>query len=72
MLQERAAANDIERLHATTDRQDRQAVGDGGLQQRQLERVVPGIDAFGLRVAGGAVDRRVDIRAAHHDQRIDP
>lgn len=70
MLDEGAAANDIERLHAATNGQYRYIVGDGRLHQREFERVLPGIDTFGLLVSQCAVSRGVDVSPAHHDQRI--
>ena len=64
MLVQRAAARDVEHLHAAADGQDRQPAGVGGPGQRQLELVELGLDRAGARVAALAVGTRVQVRTA--------
>ena len=64
VLEERAAARDVERLGAAADAEDRQAGGVGVARDRQLEGVQVGLDRAELGVRLGAVGGGVDVRAA--------
>ena len=64
VLEERAAARDVERLGAAADAEDRQAAGVGMARDRQLEGVHVGLHRAELGVRLGAVGGRVDVRAA--------
>lgn len=71
VLPERSAERDIQDLHAAADGEERKVAGDGGLGERQLERV-----ALGLRRHFGvkdllAVVRRIDVFATGEKDAVD-
>ena len=72
MLVQRAAAGDVEDLHAAADREDRQPVGVGGACQRQLELVKVCLDRAGALVAALAVGLGIQVGPAGQADAVDP
>jgi len=71
VLQQRAAAGDVEHLHPAADPEERQIPLDRALGQRDLERVALRVDVDGRGVHGLAVGGGVDVRAAGEDQAVE-
>ena len=72
MLVQRAAAGDVERLHAAADREHRQVARGGGAQQRELVLVADAVDVRAeQRVALVPVGRGVEVRAAAEEQAVE-
>ena len=71
VLHQRAAAGDVDQLHAPADAEHRQVALDRRAGQRDLERVALGHRVDGLRVRPLAVAGRVDVGAAGEHQPVD-
>ena len=72
ILQQRAAARDVEHLQAAADRQHGQLARLGGADERDLEAVEVRLGGAEAGVGLGAVDRRVQVRAARQAQAAEP
>ena len=68
VLFQRAPQVDVQELHPTADREERQIALDGDVRQRQLQAVAKGIDVAGSGVWLLAVQGRVDVPTARQDQ----
>ena len=71
VLDEVAAARDVQELEAAADRERRHVALERGLQQRQLARVAARLRRVGLGMRLGAVRARVDVRAAGEDDPVE-
>ena len=71
VLDQRAAANDIDQLHPAADAQHRDVLRECGPQQRELGRVALGTGVGRLRLGLGAVAGRVEVRAAGQHEPVD-
>ena len=73
MLVQRAAADDVQRLHAAADRQQREVALGGGGEQGELVLVGDAIDVGAERgVRQLSVRRRVEVGPAAEDQAVEP
>ena len=71
VLNEVAAAQHVQQLEATTNRERRQVTVEGGLEQPQLAGVPVGLRRVGLRMPLGFVARRVDVDATRENDPVE-
>ena len=71
MLDEVAAAEDVQELEAATDRKCREVTLERGLEQSQLTGIAVHLRRVGRGVAFGAVLRRVDVDPAREDDAVE-
>ena len=71
LLDERAAARDVEHLHAPADTQQRQVALERAAGQRELEAVAPRPHPDRLLRARLAVEARADVAAAGDEQAVE-
>ena len=71
MLDQVAAAQDVEQLEAAADRERRQVTLERGLEEAELAGVAVCLRRVGGRVALGAVLRRIDVDAAGEDDPVE-
>src|ERR671936_443450 len=71
VLDEVAAAGDVEDLAPATDGQHGHVARQRGLQQREFGLVALGVEAGGLTMRLGAVGRRVDVVAAREEEAVE-
>ncbi len=72
VLVQRAAAQHVQHLHAAADREQRHAEAQRARGDREIPRVPLRHRRLRLRVARRPVPARVDVRAAGHDQPVEP
>ena len=72
VLIQRAAAADVQHLHAPADGQQRHPEPQRAAGDREIPRVAYRHGRLRLRVPRRAVPDRVDVRAARHDQPVYP
>ena len=70
ILDDVAAAQHVEQLRAPADREQRQIELERAFEQRELGLILLGADSGRRRMLLGAVERRVDVDAARHDQTV--
>ena len=71
ILEDVAAAQHVEQLRAPADREQRQIALERAFEQRELGLILFGAHARHRRMLLGAVERRVDVDAARHDQAVE-
>ena len=71
MLDEVAAAEDVQQLEAAADRERREVALERRLEQRQLARVAVRLRRVGRGVSLGAVEGRVDVDPAREDDPVE-
>ena len=71
VLDQVAAAQDVQQLEAAADRERRKVALERCLEQPELAGVAVGLRRIGRRVAVGAVVRRVDVDAAREDEPVE-
>ena len=71
VLDEVAAASDVQQLEAAADRERRQVALERAREQRELAGVAVGLRRIGRRVTLGAVGRGVDVDAAGEDDPVE-
>ena len=71
VLDQRAAAGDVEDLHAAADAEHGHVALERAAAKRDLEAVALGLVADRHRVRLGAVARRVEVGSAREDQRVE-
>ena len=67
VLDEVAAAQDVQQLEAAADRERRQVALERRLEETQLAGIAVGLRRIGRRVTVGTVVRRIDVDAARED-----
>ena len=71
VLEEVAAADDVQELEAAADRERRDVALERAPEERQLPRVAMRLRGVGLLVPLGPVRRRVDVDAAREDDTVE-
>ena len=71
VLDEVAAARDVQHLEAAADREHRHVARERGLEQRELAAVALGVRSVRLRMRLGAVLLRIEVVAAGEEQAVE-